>query len=59
MTQIPMSTGDWEEIYYALESKEKAIKEGFYGKEDHPGQDKEWRAHLKAIMAKIARKVTV
>lgn len=50
---------DWEEIYYALESKVKAIQAGTYGPEDQPGQDRKWIAHMKSIMKKIERQVEV
>ena len=56
MARVALTRSDWSEIYYALDSKEKAIKAGKYGPEDVKGQDTKWRRHLKSIMAKIRRR---
>jgi len=50
---IALTFEDWSEIYYALESKSLALRQGKYGSEDEPGQDAEWLAHIDAIRAKI------
>jgi hypothetical protein len=56
---IPLPREDWEEMYYALESKIKSIQAGDYGKEDEPGQDRKWIAHMKAIMKKLEKHLDV
>lgn len=48
-----LTTADWSEVYYALESKALDIEEGRYGPDDGPGDSEEWAAHLREIMAKI------
>lgn len=50
---------DWEEMYYALESKIKAVQAGDYAPEDDPGDDQKWIAHMKRIMKRIERSVDV
>jgi hypothetical protein len=50
---IILTREDWAEIYYALEAKGLALREGKYGSEDEPGQDAKWLAHLDAVLAKI------
>lgn len=56
---VPLSRRDWEEIFYALETKAKLVKDGYYGPEDKPGEDGEWISHMKAIMRKIDKRVSV
>jgi len=47
---IYLSKADWEEIFYALESKMKGVSNGEYG----TGTSKrKWVNHLKSIMATI------
>ena len=47
---IYLSKADWEEIFYALESKMKGVFNGEYG----TGRSKsKWVKHLKSIMATI------
>lgn len=47
---IYLSKADWEEIYYALESKMKGVFKGEYG----TGRSKrKWVKHLKSIMETI------
>jgi hypothetical protein len=42
---------DWVEIYYALDSKAKAVKDGEYtGDKAHA---RRWASHLREIMTKI------
>ena len=50
---VNLTREDWSEIYYALESKSLALRQGKYGSEDEPGQDAEWIAHLDALREKI------
>jgi hypothetical protein len=50
---IKLKREDWREIYYALELKSQALKQGRYGTEDYRGQDAAWIAHLDAILRKI------
>ncbi len=50
---ISLTREDWSEIYYALEAKLQALRQGKYGPEDEPGQDAQWIAHLDALRAKI------
>jgi hypothetical protein len=56
---VTMAQADWEEAYYALETKVKGIEAGNYGPEDNPGDDEKWIRHLKAIMRKIEKQVEV
>jgi hypothetical protein len=44
---------DWAEIYYALEMKSLALRQGKYGPEDETGQDAEWIAHIEAVKKTI------
>jgi hypothetical protein len=50
---ISLTREDWSEIYYALEIKSLALRQGKYGPEDEPGQDAEWIAHIEAVKQKI------
>jgi hypothetical protein len=50
---LSLTREDWSEIYYALEAKSLALRQGKYGPEDEPGQDAEWIAQLDAIREKI------
>ncbi len=43
---------DWVEAYYALETKEKLLGDGRYGKD---AETRRWRRHLAAIRRKIVR----
>jgi hypothetical protein len=48
---MSLTREDWSEIYYALEAKSLALRQG--GPEDEPGQDARWIAHLDAVREKI------
>jgi len=50
---INLTREDWAEIYYALETKLLALRQGKYGSEDAPGQDAKWIAHIEAVMQNI------
>jgi hypothetical protein len=50
---LSLTREDWSEIYYALEAKSSALRQGKYGPEEEPGQDAEWIAHLDAVREKI------
>ena len=50
---ISLTREDWSEIYYALETKSLALRQGKYGPEDEPGQDAEWIDHIEAVRGKI------
>jgi hypothetical protein len=50
---ITLTAEDWAEIYYALESKSRALREGRYAPEDAPSTDRRWVVHLDAISRKI------
>ena len=50
---ISLTPDDWAEIYYALDTKSSALRQGDYAPEDAPGEDARWIAHLEAIKDKI------
>lgn len=50
---ITLTRKDWSEIYYALETKSLALRQGKYGPEDKPGQDAAWIAHIEAVRTTI------
>ena len=50
---ISLTREDWAEIYYALETKALALRQGKYRAEDAPGQDAEWISHLEAVKRAI------
>ncbi len=50
---IDLTREDWSEIYYAIEAKSQALKEGRFQPEDQPGEDARWIAQLSAISGKI------
>lgn len=50
---IKFEIDDWVEIVEALGSKIHMIQSGQLGRENRPGQDKEWIAHLLRIIRKI------
>ena len=50
---IMLTQSDWQEIFYALETKKQSLQTGAYGPEDAPGQDAEWIGHLQSIQEKI------
>ena len=50
---ITLTREDWAEIYYALETKALALRQGRYDPEDTPGEDTRWLAHLDAVREKI------
>jgi hypothetical protein len=43
---------DWVEVWYALETKEKLLGDGCYGRDP---EARRWRNHLAAIRRKIVR----
>jgi len=47
---VTLTEHDWEEIYYALDTKFRAIHRGKYGDEDEPGDHRNWADHLERIM---------
>lgn len=47
---VELTKEDWEEIYYALETKRTRIADGEYGDGEI---DQEWIEHLDKIMRKI------
>jgi hypothetical protein len=50
---ISLTREDWSEIFYALESKSLAVRQGQYGSEDASGADAKWTGHLDALREKI------
>jgi hypothetical protein len=50
---ISLTREDWAEIYYALETKSVALRQGKFAPEDKPGQDGEWIAHIEAVKQTI------
>ena len=50
---IRLTRKDWAEIYYALETKSLALRQGKYGPEDKARLDAEWIAHIEALKQKI------
>jgi len=50
---ISLTREDWSEIYYALETKSLALRQGKYRPEDEPGQDAKWINHIEAVREKI------
>lgn len=51
--RVKLSKADWEEIYYALQTKKQAVQSGAMGAEDRPGADKAWEKHLDHILSRI------
>ena len=43
---------DWSEVYYALETKEKLLRDGLYGTD---AEARRWKRHLAEIRRKIVR----
>jgi hypothetical protein len=50
---ISLTREDWFEIYYALETKSLALRQGKYRPEDEPGQEADWITHIEAVREKI------
>jgi hypothetical protein len=50
---LKLTREDWCEIYYALDSKSLALKQGKYGAADKPSDDRKWIAHLEAVKQKV------
>jgi len=50
---VSLTREDWSEIYYSLELKSLALRQGKYGQEDKAGQDAEWITHIEAVREKI------
>ena len=50
---INMTPEDWAEIYYALDTKSLALRQGMYDPETEPGETAKWIAHLERIKKKI------
>jgi pyruvate-formate lyase-activating enzyme len=57
LIKIEFRRKDWEEIFYALESKAKMIELGYYGPETREGENEDWIEHLTQILAVIERKL--
>jgi hypothetical protein len=53
MKDLGLTECDWEEIYYAIDTKIQALEDGKYGPGDYPCQNKEWVTHLTEIQGKI------
>ena len=53
MKPVRLTSEDWVEIYYALDTKIDLIASGFYDPEDTWRQNSEWINHLSAIKRKI------
>ena len=47
-----LTSRDWSEIYYALTTKEKLLRDGLYGTD---AEARRWRTHLAEIRRKIIR----
>src|SRR5258707_15797253 len=52
-SMISLTREDWSEIFYALESKSLAVRQGQYGSEDASGADAKWIGHLDELREKI------
>lgn len=50
---IRLTRDDWSEIFYALESKVLAVRQGQYGAEEAASADAKWIAHLDRLRQKI------
>lgn len=50
---VRLTRKDWAEIYYALETKSLALRQGKYGPEDKARDDAEWIAHIEAVKQAI------
>jgi hypothetical protein len=50
---IRLTRNDWAEIYYALETKSLALRQGKYGSENKSRADAEWIAHLEDLKRAI------
>ena len=50
---ITLTRKDWAEIYYALETKSVALRQGKYRPEDKARDDAEWIAHIEAVKEAI------
>lgn len=56
---ISLTKEQWGEIYYALDTKARLIKDGFYGPEEKRGANKRWIEDIQEIMTRISDKVDV
>jgi hypothetical protein len=54
-----LTVRQWSEIYYALETKAKMIKDGNYGPGESRGENGRWIEDLKEIMERIFIEVDV
>lgn len=50
---IRLTRKDWAEIYYALETKSQALRQGKYGSENKVREDADWIAHLEDVKRAI------
>ena len=50
---ISLTREDWSEIFYALESKVLAVRQGRYCFEDAADADAKWIAHLDELRQRI------
>lgn len=53
------SREEWTEIYYALGTKVKLIKDGYFGPEEKRGENKRWIGDLNEMMGRISEEVDV
>ncbi len=56
---ISLTAGQWQEIYYALDSKMMAIKTGLMGPQLMRGENRKWISELADIMVEIESVVEV
>ena len=50
---VKLTRKDWAEIYYALETKSVALRQGKFGPEVIARQDAKWIAHIEAVKQTI------
>lgn len=50
---VKLTTSDWREIYYAVETKLERLRRAEYGAEFQPSEDVKWIAQLERISHKI------
>ena len=57
-TSLTLDQAEWEEIFYALETKAQLVEQGHFGPEDNAGDDAKWIRHMKKIMNKINKHIS-
>ncbi len=50
---------EWAEIYYACDSKAKAIAAGMMGPQTRRGENRDWIEQFETIMARISDHISV